>query len=56
MEIQTAITILETKKLSCCHQKDFLQAVDMAISALRQQNTKTDEYRDQKAVRASDRP
>lgn len=33
MEIQTAIAILETKKLSCCHQKDFLQAVDMAISA-----------------------
>lgn len=56
MEIQTAITILETKKLSCCHQKDFLQAVDMAIDALRQQNTKTDEYRAQEAVRASDRP
>lgn len=37
MDIQTAIAILETKKLSCCSQKEFVQAADMAIDALRQQ-------------------
>lgn len=37
MDIQTAIAILETKKLTCCNQKEFIQAADMAIAALRQQ-------------------
>lgn len=40
MDIQTAIAILETKKLTCCNQKEFVQAVDMAIAALRQQAPK----------------
>lgn len=40
MDIQTAIAILETKKLTCCNQKEFVQAADMAIAALRQQAPK----------------
>lgn len=41
MDIQTAIAILETKKLTCCNQKEFIQAADMAIAALRQQVPKS---------------
>lgn len=44
MDIQTAIAILETKKLSCCSQKEFVQAADMAIEALRQQAQNKHEY------------
>lgn len=41
MDIQTAIAILETKKLTCCNQKEFMQAADMAIAALQQQVPKS---------------
>lgn len=41
MDIQTAIAILETKKLTCCNQKEFIQAADMAIAALQQQVPKS---------------
>lgn len=43
MDIQTAIAILETKKLTCCNQKEFIQAADMAIAALRAAGAKINE-------------
>lgn len=35
MEIKEAIAILEVKKLAHCAQKEYVEALDMAICALR---------------------
>lgn len=35
MTNREAIAILQIKKLSCCSQKEFVEAIDMAIEALR---------------------
>lgn len=35
MTTKEAISILQVKKLTCCNQKDFVEALDIAIEALR---------------------
>lgn len=36
MTTKEAISILQVKKLTCCNQKSFVEALDIAIEALRQ--------------------
>ena len=38
MEIKEAIAILEVKKLAHCSQKEYVEALDMAICALREKD------------------